>query len=386
MKTARFEFDELPFQTLARFGLTQEMIEDLPMRVLDELCEGRHSPVLPVRVSDENGKTVESRTRLVFYRMENGQVDVLFYPVLKSSPLDRYDREQQKQLLAGKAILADTPTEDGRHTKAFVQIDPETKQVMSVPTPIIGRNLQVLAEELHMGTAEINGMQHGDPVTVEVLDSERRIDIGLHPEIARELAERQRQEEELLRPLENPMPQEDILHGTDAAVDGRDLPLLDERKGWYREEMYGREVEVGQIGVHPAQAEGKYVMTAVIDGRVVSHEITQRDYDRFLAVDDYHRMKLFSKIFSEVEMKPRPETQRGLGVKIFAALTAGAVVTAGVAHGLHHHRHAPEIYGGHYGGPPRPYFKPGVDTPRDVAIRAFEAEMNREADDMRRGR
>ena len=79
--------------------------------------------------------------------MENGQVDVLFYPVLKSSPLDRYDREQQKQLLAGKAILADTPTEDGRHTKAFVQIDPETKQVMSVPTPIIGRNLQVLAEE-----------------------------------------------------------------------------------------------------------------------------------------------------------------------------------------------------------------------------------------------
>ena len=150
MKTARFEFDELPFQTLARFGLTQEMIEDLPMRVLDELCEGRHSPVLPVRVSDENGKTVESRTRLVFYRMENGQVDVLFYPVLKSSPLDRYDREQQKQLLAGKAILADTPTEDGRHTKAFVQIDPETKQVMSVPTPIIGRNLQVLAEELHI--------------------------------------------------------------------------------------------------------------------------------------------------------------------------------------------------------------------------------------------
>lgn len=47
MKIARFEFDELPFQTLAHFGLTQEMIEDLPMHVLDELCEGRHSPVLP---------------------------------------------------------------------------------------------------------------------------------------------------------------------------------------------------------------------------------------------------------------------------------------------------------------------------------------------------
>lgn len=140
-----------------------------------------------------------------------------------------------------------------------------------------------------------------------------------------------------------------------------------------------------EIGVHPSPVEGKYKMTAVIDGQVISHEISQRDYDKFLAVDDYHRMKLFSKIFSEVDMKMHPEAQRGLGVKIFAALTAGAVVTAGVVHGLHHH-HGPEIHGERFGGPPRPYFKPGVDTPRDVAIRAFEAEMNREVNDMRMGR
>ena len=50
MNTVRFELIELPYPTLARFGLTQEMIEDLPMRVLDEICDGRHSPVLPVRV------------------------------------------------------------------------------------------------------------------------------------------------------------------------------------------------------------------------------------------------------------------------------------------------------------------------------------------------
>lgn len=68
---------------------------------------------------------------------------------------------------------------------------------------------------------------------------------------------------------------------------------------------------MSQIAVQPAQTEGKYRMTAVIDGQAISHEITQRDYDKFLAVDDYHRMKLFSKIFSEVDMKTRPEAQRG---------------------------------------------------------------------------
>ena len=56
MNTVRFELIELPYPTLARFGLTQEMIEDLPMRVLDEICDGRHSPVLPVRVRDEKGE------------------------------------------------------------------------------------------------------------------------------------------------------------------------------------------------------------------------------------------------------------------------------------------------------------------------------------------
>ena len=46
MNVVRFELIKLPYPTLARFGLTQEMIEDLPMRVLDEICDGRHSPVL----------------------------------------------------------------------------------------------------------------------------------------------------------------------------------------------------------------------------------------------------------------------------------------------------------------------------------------------------
>lgn len=180
MKKVQFEFEEIPFGTLARFGLTQEMIEDLPMHVLDDICSGRHSPVLPVRVTDEHGETVESRTRFSLVRMDGGQTDVVFYPALKSSPLERFDAAQQEQLLEGKAILADVETADGRHSKAFVQIDTGTKQVMYVPTPIIGRNLQVLAEELHLGATEINGMQHGGPLTLAVDDEAVTVGIDLH--------------------------------------------------------------------------------------------------------------------------------------------------------------------------------------------------------------
>ena len=221
---------------------------------------------------------------------------------------------------------------------------------------------------------------------MERLNSEQRIAIGLHPEVRYELEERQRQEQELFVQPEIPMRQEYIQGSIGASVDGRDLRLLNEDKGWYREEKHGREVEVSEIAVQPAQAEGKYKMSAVIDGQVISHEISQKDYDKFLAVDDYHRMKLFSKIFNEVDMKTHPEASKGLGVKIFAALTTGAVVASEVAHGFHHHHHAPEFYGERFGGPPHPYFKPGVDTPRDVAIRNFEAQMNQDINEMRRGR
>ena len=180
MNVVRFELIELPYPTLARFGLTQEMIEDLPMRVLDEICDGRHSPVLPVRVRDEKGELIESRSRFALVRRDDGLSDVVFYPVLESSPLERYDEAQQKQLLAGKAILADVETADGRHSKAFVQIVEETKQVMYIPPPIIGRNLQVMADIMHLGTMEVNSMQNGEPLTLVVDDEPVTVGIDLH--------------------------------------------------------------------------------------------------------------------------------------------------------------------------------------------------------------
>ena len=180
-------------------------------------------------------------------------------------------------------------------------------------------------------------------------------------------------------------------------MDGNDLEYIDENKGWFREGRHGREVSVDEIRVEPVtnntanssketeqgkakehtQTEGKYKMTAIIDGQVISHEITQKQFDKFMAVDDYHRMKLFSKVFPEVDMKSRGDGV-GLGTKIGAALLAGVTVAGELGHAFHH-RPAPDIFMEHHRGPEsRAYFKPGVDTPMDVAARNFEAAANTE--------
>ena len=161
---ARIEEHEVPYETLAKYGLTREMIEDLPMHVLEDIGQGRRSPVLSIQVEDENENVIKSRTRFAFVRMEDGKVDVMFYPVLSQAPLAQYDQEQQKQLLSGKAILADMMI-DGKQSKAFVQLDAETNQVMYAPTPVIGRNLQVLSGEMHLSSVEVKVIQHGEPLT-----------------------------------------------------------------------------------------------------------------------------------------------------------------------------------------------------------------------------
>lgn len=158
-------------------------------------------------------------------------------------------------------------------------------------------------------------------------------------------------------------------------MNGNDLAAIRPDKGWYREGRHGREVTVDDIRVEPSGQEGTYKMTAIIDGERVSHEITQKQYDKFMAIDDYHRMKLFSKVFGEVDMKSRDQTP--LGAKIGTALLAGVTVAAELGHDHHCHSRPVVFTEHHHHGPtPLPYFKPGVDTPMDVAARNFEAAAN----------
>lgn len=165
MKQVRFEENEMPYQTLAKYGLTQEKIEDLPLWALEDIGQGRHSPVLPIQVTDEDGNSYTARTRFALMRMDDGSVDVMFYPQLEKTPMENYTKEQQEELLAGKAIMVDTADENNRKTKVFVQIDQETNQVMSVSTRVIGRNLDVLKDALKLSNAEVSVMQKGEPLT-----------------------------------------------------------------------------------------------------------------------------------------------------------------------------------------------------------------------------
>lgn len=180
MKAHQYKESQVPYDTLEKFGLTREMVEDLPQSVQDTLLDGFRSPVLPIHITNDMGEDIHTRTRFALITNEDGNVDVVFYPVLKHSPIERFTDEEQRLLQDNYALLAPMTTKDGREVEAFHQIDAGTNQILSVPKPVIGRNLQALADGINLTTAELVCLQKGMPITIVSGDTMHTIGIDLN--------------------------------------------------------------------------------------------------------------------------------------------------------------------------------------------------------------
>ncbi len=161
----------------------------------------------------------------------------------------------------------------------------------------------------------------------------------------------------------------------DASVNGESLDNLKASKKWTRSGEHGRATQVGDISVEKLKdaegkvIDGKYKMTAVIDGNVFSHEITEKQYNKFMTVNNLQRMKLFDKIFPEVEMKTKPENRFNLGAALLAAVTTGVGVMAIASESRPHHR--PVVF---ENGPV--FSKPGVVSAAEVSASIYESMNN----------
>lgn len=161
----------------------------------------------------------------------------------------------------------------------------------------------------------------------------------------------------------------------DASVNGESLDNLKASKKWTRSGEHGRATQVGDISVEKLKdaegkvIDGKYKMTAVIDGNVFSHEITEKQYNKFMTVNNLQRMKLFDKIFPEVEMKTKQENRFNLGAALLAAVTTGVGVMAIASEPRPHHR--PVVF---ESGPV--FSKPGVVSAAEVSASIYESMNN----------
>ena len=171
MQEKRFHREDYPLDILSEFGLTEEMIYDLPDFVHESIEMGGKSPLLPITIQQPFGET-RLHAKFCLFEMENG-MDVLFFPKLKSINLDQFAEHDKKLLLAGKVIVADIEDrkedadgEQPRIIKAFVQIDKDTNDVLYTPTQVIDRNLSAIAGEYDLDGEQLQRFWKGELVTI----------------------------------------------------------------------------------------------------------------------------------------------------------------------------------------------------------------------------
>lgn len=164
-----FDINEIPYDILDAYGLTQEMVDDLPQPVMDRLLSGRRTPVLPFLIE---GKAQKARISLA---KVDGGVDVLVMPYSSLINMDGFTEEEQQILRNGIALLS---RKDGSDT--YYQLDDATNQIVSCPKSVIDHNIEILKNQMQMDGDTFQSMQKGEMVTMtrEGGEVSYKIDLG----------------------------------------------------------------------------------------------------------------------------------------------------------------------------------------------------------------
>lgn len=98
----KFKEEEIPYGILEKFGLTREMIGDLPQSVLQQVCDGYRSPVLPIHITDEGGNTYKGAHASHWSEPKQGKRTSCFIRYLPKAGWSNSARQTAKSWQPGK--------------------------------------------------------------------------------------------------------------------------------------------------------------------------------------------------------------------------------------------------------------------------------------------
>lgn len=122
--------EEMPYQQLAKIGLTKEDILNLPKPVLEPLISGQVTPLLMSTIQKPNGENVDIPLKLQLLKNKDGEVNVFVYPVRKEIFNDNnFSTVELDKLLQGD-VLRKEVRENGARIQRYFQLDRETNSII----------------------------------------------------------------------------------------------------------------------------------------------------------------------------------------------------------------------------------------------------------------
>lgn len=173
MNIQRIEENEIPYEELGKFGLTQEMIDDLPEPIMNKLLGGMRTPLLPIEQVDGDGVIHKDFARIRLIK-EGEQVHPMFLPVKNQCNLEYFTGEEKEALERGKVLKVILPSNNSWN---YVQLDSATNSIISVKSNLVDNNLSLLANNMGMDEDHILKLENGEVVTLE--NDDQKLSIGL---------------------------------------------------------------------------------------------------------------------------------------------------------------------------------------------------------------
>ena len=178
MNIQRIEENEIPYEELGKFGLTQEMIDDLPEPIMNKLLGGMRTPLLPIEQVDWDGVIHKDFARIRLVK-EVEQVHPMFLPVKNQGNLEYFTGEQKEALKNGKVLKVILPSNNSWN---YVQLDSATNSIISVKSNLVDNNLSLLAHNMGMDENYIQELENGKVVTLEKDDQKLSVGLDLNEE------------------------------------------------------------------------------------------------------------------------------------------------------------------------------------------------------------
>ena len=175
--------DEIPFEKFEKLGISKQDFLAMPKELADTVVNGRVTPLMNTRIHAENGKVIEMHMKLQLTRDDNGNVLLQTYPMRKQidNAYNLTDRELKK-VEEGNVVKKEV-TEDGEKKVKFIQLDQETKSLISrnVATVKLANKLRDMEKinDIELGANQKQAAQEGKPLELNVGDQKVTVGVDL---------------------------------------------------------------------------------------------------------------------------------------------------------------------------------------------------------------
>jgi hypothetical protein len=163
-----FNPQEIPYDILKEYGVTEKMIEDLPEGIKQRFLSGKETAPLELILEDNGDEQKTFFAKISLVRKDDDSIDVMFHPEMNTIDLDSFAGKNAKLLREGKVV----------HTGDIVaQYDYAIDQIITMPFILVRHNIEVLQDNMSLSAQQCRDLSSG--LVVEINRDNQTCSIGL---------------------------------------------------------------------------------------------------------------------------------------------------------------------------------------------------------------